>query len=76
MQQSNFLISFIAFVFIWLIWSIWIVIQPVLDSAQVALLLPLLSVSALLVAFSLIDNEDDGDGGGGILQPIYRRVRP
>ena len=74
MPQSNLTISFIAFIAIWSIWSIWSFVQPVMTSAQVALLFPLLPASALLLAFSFFDNDDD-DNGDGLLQPIYNRTR-
>ncbi len=50
-------------------------VQPVLTFTQVACLFPLIPFSALLLAVSFFDNEDDDNDGGGVLQPIYQRVR-
>ena len=75
MQPSNRLISFWAFTAIWSVWLIWGALQPVLSTAQLAVVFLFLPLSLLLLAFSFFDDEDDDDQGGGILQPVLRRVR-
>ncbi len=76
MQWSNLPRPFIAFLAIWTLWSIWTSFQPVLTSSQLATLFLFLPLSALLLAFSLFDDEDDDDFGGGIMQPILQKARP
>ena len=76
MQRSNLTISFVAFVAIWSIWSIWSALEPVLNSAQLAVLFLFLPLSVLLLAFSFLDDEDDDDFRGGRMQPIFQRAKP
>ncbi len=75
MPQSNFMRSFIVFTSLWTVWSMWNAVQPVLSSTQLALLFPFLPFSAILLAYSFFENDDDDDKDGGILQPIAQRVR-
>ncbi len=76
MRKSS-LVKFIAlFVAIWSTWSIWDVLQPFIDIDQLAALFLFLPISALLVGISfLIDDEDDDDLGGGLMEPIWIRSK-
>ena len=75
MPTFSFTLTFIAFAAIWSVWSIWTAVQPILSIHQMAMLFPLLPISAVLVAFSFIQNKDDDDGEGGNFQPILQKVR-
>ncbi len=75
MQRSNLTICFIAFVAIWSLWSVWTSIEPVLTLEQLGFLFLGLPISALLLAFSLFDDTDDDDFGGGIMQPLLQRTK-
>ncbi len=75
MQRINLGIAFIAFISIWSMWTIWTAFEPVLNSEQLSVLFIFLPFSALLLAFSLFDDEDDDDFGGGIMTPILQNSK-
>ena len=75
MSNPNSFITFISFTVIFAVWLIWNSIQPFLSGAQIALLFPFIPISALLIALSFLDNEDDDDRDNGMLEPIYQRAR-
>ena len=68
MQASNLK----KYMFLFLtIWSIWNLIEPLASIYQLTTLFILLPVSALLLAVSFLeDDNDDNDFGGGIMMPI------
>ncbi len=72
MNRSNLTISFVTFLVIWSFWLIWTALEPVLSSEQLAILFLFLPISALLLAFSFLDDKDDDDFGGGIMQPVMQ----
>ncbi len=76
MPHSKLTLSFVSFALIWSGWSVWITVQPVLSSAQIAILFTLLPVSVLLLALSFFDNEDGDDDSNGTPQAIFLRVKP
>jgi len=53
------------------IWSLWDLIEPLTNVNQLTTLFIFLPVSALLLGFSFLeDDNDDNDFGGGIMRPI------
>ena len=68
MQTSN--LKKYIFLFL-IIWSIWDFIEPLASVNQLTSLFIFLPVSALLLGFSFLeDDNDDNDFGGGIMRPI------
>ena len=68
MQTSN--LKKYIFLFL-IIWSIWDFIEPLTSVYKLTTLFIFLPVSALLLGFSFLeDDNDDNDFGGGIMRPI------
>ena len=71
MQTSNLKKYICLFLTIWSIWSLWGLIEPLTNVNQLTTLFIFLPVSALLLGFSFLeDDNDDNDFGGGIMRPI------
>ncbi len=75
MPNLNTTIAFSAFIIIWLTWSIWTIWDPILNSAQLAFLIPLFPLSSLLLAFSFLNHEEDDNDKDRTLQPIFQRIK-
>ena len=77
MQKSNLTTYLSIFIGIWAIWSVWDAIEPLLNFYQLATLFLFVPLSALLLAFSFLEEDkDDDDFGDGLLQPILLRKKP
>ena len=71
MHRSNLSRYLAIFIAIWSTWSIWNSIQPLLTIFQLTTVFLFLPISALLIAFSFLDDDkDDDDSDGGLLEPI------
>ena len=76
MNQSGISTYFLGILILWIIWAGWNSLEPALNATQLTALFIFMPLSALLIAFAfLIRDKDDDDFGGGLMQPVFQRVR-